>query len=71
MARTLQKFEKTIQEVKDYHKRHNKSVWFVPLNNDYKISTIAPSNTDLPLNTIAILYDVDMNAIDKVVAYIP
>lgn len=68
MARDSYEFDKTYQEVKDYVRRHKKSVWLVPRANDYAISCIKPEPRELPIGTTAVLYDAYMEIIDRVAA---
>ncbi len=64
--RTLEAFSKTFEDIKSYIKRHQKSVWLVPLNDGYAISCVKPNPSDLPRGTTANLYSVELEIIDNV-----
>jgi hypothetical protein len=65
--RTEEQFAKVWKELERFVKFHKKSVWLVPTLDDYNISIIEPKESDIPVGTTAIEYDVDLNSITEVI----
>jgi len=63
--RTESKFEKAINEAKQFINFHKKPVWLVPTEDDYKISIIPPKSEDIPFGTNSILYGLSDNKFDS------
>lgn len=65
--RTLEQFEAAFNQAKWFVNFHKKPVWLTATKNDYALSIIKPSPDDIANGTVANLYDVDLDIIDKVV----
>jgi hypothetical protein len=66
MSRTTVKFNKALDDVKHYLEMHKKSVWLVATEDNYALSVIKPNPDDLPIGTVAILYDTNLDIEDRV-----
>ena len=67
--RTEEQFAATYNTAKWFTRYHNKPVWLVPRENEYAISVIKPEGRNLPRGTSAVLYNQNMEIIDKVNNY--
>lgn len=65
--RTLEQFEAAFNQVKWFVNFHKKPVWLIATENDYVLSIIKPSPDEIAPGTVANLYDVNLDIIDKVV----
>ena len=66
--RTAEDFQNRYQDAQRFVKRHNKPVWIVPTNTTYLLSVVRPSPFEVPEGCSAILYDINMKAVDEVIS---
>ncbi len=64
--RTQEAFNQAMEELKSYHRRHQRAVWLVPLKDKYAISIVKPTPKDLPEGTAAVLYAPDLSVVETV-----
>ena len=64
--RTQERFYDVFKELTWFVKFHNKPVWLVPTEDDYKLSVIKPVASELPRGTTAIYYNSELTSIDSV-----
>ena len=64
--RTLESFSKTMREVEWFVQFHNKPVWLVPTDTDYKISVVKPNPDELPSGTASNQYFLEGVIVDSV-----
>lgn len=54
MMRTEDQFARVHSEAVRFIRFHNKNVWIVPCEDDYRISVIEPKPNELPYGTVAL-----------------
>lgn len=64
--RTLEQFSSAFRSLKWFVSFHNKPVWLVPTENEYKLSVVKPKPDELPEGTCANLYFHNGEILDSV-----
>lgn len=54
MTRTMDQFEEVMKDAVWFVEFHNKPVWIVPFENEYRLSVIKPQPHGLPSGTAAL-----------------
>lgn len=61
--RTMSQWKIVWRDLEKYVKMHNRSVWIVPTENDYRLSIVEPEPHKLPNGTRANLYNTKLEII--------
>lgn len=64
--RTLEKFTATYDQAEWFVYFHKKPVWLIALDRDYALSVIKPRPEEVTFGTVAILYGMNMEILEKV-----